>query len=319
MIRFLLTRGYGSTLRAVRKAGLPAAIRLMNYDRLLRARWLRRGTYIFSDLDRLGSWDLEQASHMYLHLKNAGLPVLNNPARFKNRYLLLRALHAAGLNDFRAYRMDEVDAPMRYPVFVRKEQGHHGPLSGLLETKADVVKTVEAAIQSGTPAENLLIIEYAAEPIRPGAYRKMAAFCIGHEIVPHVSVHDNKWLVKYGALGVADEGLYREELGWMQNNPFAGHLQKVFSVANIEYGRADFGFYQGRIQIYEINTNPHLEPPEEHTSPIRMESMRVGWEKYLKALQALDSGGGWPIRLPNGTLQKHRPWKNLLVRTRKVH
>lgn len=319
MITFLLTRGYGSTLRAVQKSGHPAVIRLMNYDRLLRARYLRRGTYIFSDLDRLGSWDLEQVSHMYLHLKNAGLTVWNNPARFKNRHALLHALHAAGLNDFRAYRVNEIDLPMRYPVFVRKQQGHWGPLSGLLETKAEVKKAVEAAIEAGIPSENLIIIEYAAEPVRPGLFRKLAAYRIGREIVPSVSVHDKSWLVKYGTLGIAGEELYRQELNMLQTNPFAEHLQKVFDVAGVDYGRADFGFYKGRIQIYEINTNPHVEPPEPHPSPIRIESMGVGWQKYLEALRALDSESGWPVRLANGTLQKYRPWKNLLVHTRKVH
>jgi len=319
MIRFLLTRGYGSTLRSVKKSRLAPVVSLMNYDRLLRARWVRRGTYIFTDLDRLGSWDVEQAAHMYLHLKNEGLKVLNNPAIVKCRYALLRALHAAGLNDFKVYRVDEMDSPMRFPVFVRKLQGHHGPLSDLLETREDVQKAVAAAIDAGTPGENIAIIEYAAEPLRPGLFRKLAAFRIGRTIVPHISVHDSNWLAKHGKLGIAGEDLYREELNLIQTNPFAEHLQKVFDLAGIDYGRADFGFYRGRIQIYEINTNPHVEPPEPHPSASRKESMRIGWEKYLEALRALDSGGGWPVTLPNGKLQRHRAWKNLLVRTRKVH
>ena len=319
MIRFLLTRGYGSTLRTVRKSLLGASISLMNYDRLLRARWLRRGTYIFTDLDRLGSWDVEQASHMYLHLKNAGLKVLNNPARVKCRFALLRALHAAGLNDFNVYRVDEMGLPMRFPVFVRKLNGHHGPLSGLLETGAEVQKAVTAAIDAGTPEENIGIIEFAAEPLRPGLYRKLAAFRLGRTIVPHISVHDSSWLVKYGTLGIAGEELYQEELNLIRTNPFAGHLQKVFDVAGIDYGRADFGFYHGRIQVYEINTNPHVAAPDPHPSPSRIESMRVGWENYLEALRALDTPGGWPITVPNGKLQRGRVLKNLLVHTRKVH
>jgi len=318
MIRFLLTRGHGYTLKPVRKAASPA-VSLMNYDALFRARWLRRATYVFTDVDRLSFWDLELASHSYLQMKSAGLSVLNNPARVKTRYPLLRALRAAGLNDFNVYRVDEINSPVRFPVFLKKFYGHREPLSDLLQTREELDKAIELAIITGTPAENLLVIEFAAEPLRPGLYRKLAAFRIGRAIVPHISVHDTSWLGKYGKLGIAGEELYREELALLQTNPFAGHLQKVFDIAGVEYGRADFGFYQGRIQVYEINTNPALFSPSSHPSPVRMESLRLVWEKYLEALSAIDSsGGGWPVRLANGKLQRHRAWKNLLVRTRKA-
>jgi hypothetical protein len=318
MIRFFLTRGHSYTLKKVRRARKAPAVSLMNYDALLRARWLRRATCVFTDVDRLGSWDLELASQAYLQLKLAGVTVLNNPATVKTRYPLLRALHPAGLNDFNAYRVAELDGAVRFPVFLRKIYGHREPLSDLLQTRGLLDQTIAAAVNARTPVENLLIVEFAAEPVREGLYRKLAAFRIGDAIVPHSSVHDTHWLVKYGKLGIAGEELYREELESLQTNPFAEHLKKVFDLANIEYGRADFGFYRGRIQIYEINTNPYVAPGEPHPSPVREQSVCVGWEKYLSALRAIDSGGGWPVRLANGKLQRHRPWKNLLTRTRKV-
>jgi hypothetical protein len=97
---------------------------------------------------------------------------------------------------------------------------------------------------------------------------------------------------------------------------FAEHLKKAFEIAGIEYGRADFGICKGRVQINEINTNPVVARPSPHPFAIRQESMRLCWEKYLEALRALDNGGGWPVRLPNGTLG--RAWMNLFVRTRKT-
>ena len=318
MIRFLLTRGHDYTLKKVKISPLAPSIGLMNYDRLVRARWLRRATYVFTDLDRLGYWDLELAAHLYLQMQHAGLSVWNNPARVKTRYALLRALHSAGLNDFNVYRADEIDSGMRLPVFLRKVHGHREPLSGLLHTRAEVKQAIDAAIDAGTPAANLLVVEFAAEPVRPGLYRKLSAFRIGHAIVPHICVHDTSWLVKYGKLGVAGEELYREELALLQTNPFAKHLQQVFDLAGIEYGRADFGFYRGRIQIYEINTNPYVAPAEPHPSATRVASMNLAWEKYLQALRAIDRRRGWPVRIPNGKLQRYRRWKNLLARSRKV-
>lgn len=318
MIRFLHTRGHGYTLREAQKARTAPAISLMNYDAFIRARWLRRATYVFTDLDRLSYWDLELTSHLYLQLKSAGLPVWNNPATVKFRYPLLRALHAAGLNDFNAYRVDELTAAIRFPVFLRKLQGHREPVSGLLPTRAELDEAIANAIAQGTPAENLIVIEYAGEPVQPGLYRKLSAFRIGDAIVPHLSVHDRHWLVKYGRPFDDIENLYQEEHQILQSNPHAEHLKKVFDLAGIEYGRADYGFYQGRIQIYEINTNPHVAPACEHPSATRVANMNLSWEKYLQALHTIDSGGGWPIRLADGTLKRRRAWKYLFTRSRKV-
>ena len=319
MIRFLLTRGYHSTLKAVRKSPAAPSVELMNYDGLFRSRWIKHATSVFADLDRLGYWDLEMAAELCLQMKKAGLPVLNNPAHFKNRHSLLRALRTAGLNDFDAYRSHEINSIKRFPVFLRKIQGHGKPLSGLLENRESVESAVAAAIAAGTPEENLVLIEFAGEPVRPGLFRKLAAFRIGNAIVPHLSVHDTVWLVKHGRMVDSIEDLYREEYAMLQENPFAEHFQKVFDVAGVEYGRADFSFFQGRIQVFEINTNPHLEEADPHPSATRVASMKLSWDKYLQALQAIDSRNGRTIRLADGKLQRWRPWKNLLARTRKVY
>jgi hypothetical protein len=318
MVCFLHTRGHAHTVQPVQKSPLAPVVRLMNYDALLRAHSLGRGTYVFSDLDRLGSWDLELAAELYLQMKAAGLTVWNNPARVKTRFPLLRALHAAGLNDFNAYRADEIGNVARFPVFLRKIYGHREPVSSLIQTRGELKISLDAAISSGIPEENLLIIEFVGEPVRSGLYRKLSAFCIGSSIVPHISVHDDHWLVKYGKVGIAGDELYREELTLLQTNPFATHLRKVFELARIEYGRVDFGFCRGRLQVYEINTNPTLEAPLSHPSPVRMESMRLAWETYLAALRAIDTAGGWPVRLGDGKLNKKRRWKNLFIRSRKV-
>ena len=89
--------------------------------------------------------------------------------------------------------------------------------------------------------------------------------------------------------------------------------------SGVEYGRADFGFLKGRLQVFEINTNPYVAPAEPHPSAIRVANMNLAWETYLQALRAIDRRGGRLIRLADGRLQRGRPWKNLLARTRKVH
>src|ERR1700709_2185115 len=98
MIRFLQSRGHSYTAKSAKKAQDAPRISVMNYDALIRARRLAHATYLFTDLDRLGFWDLEHVSHLYLEMKKAGLRVLNNPTIARSRYPLLRALRAAGLN-----------------------------------------------------------------------------------------------------------------------------------------------------------------------------------------------------------------------------
>ena len=190
----------------------------------------------------------------------------------KTRYALLRALHRAGLNDFNVHRADEINSSIRFPVFLRKNQLHDGPLTDLLHSPRELERAIAAAVNSGTPVENLVVVEFAAEPVRPGLYRKLGAYRVGDVIVPTVSAHETVWVAKYGQLGIAGEALYRDELQLLQTNPFAEHLNKAFEIAGIEYGRADFGIYKGRIQIYEINTNPMINEPTLHPSAARRES-----------------------------------------------
>ena len=316
MIRFLVSRGYSYTHECLRKTPQAPPTSLMTYDQLLRSRWLRRATYVFADIDRLGFWDLELAAHAYLEMERLGLRVLNNPAKVTTRYALLRTLHRAGLNDFNIYRADEINSSIRFPVFLRKNQLHDGPLTELLHSARELQNAIAAAVNSGTPLENLVVIEFAAEPVRPGLYRKLGAYRIGDVIVPTISAHETTWVAKFGQLGIAGEALYQNELELLKTNPFAEHLRKAFEIAAIEYGRADFGIYKGRIQIYEINTNPMINSPGPHPFAARRESERLCWETYLEALRAVDSGGGRSVRLPNGTVQPRRVRTNLFVRTR---
>ena len=297
MIRFIVTRGHRYTLNDAMKGGQATRVRAVNYADMLRAGRLRPATYIFSDLDRLSYWELELAGALYARLQNAGFTVLNDPAKARMRCSMLRALHVAGLNDFNCYRADELPSVMRMPVFVRKARGHGMPLSDLLHSMDEVNGVLLKTAEAGLPAENLIVIEYAGEPVREGRFRKLAAFRIGGQIVPHIGVNDTQWLVKYGSAEGVGEDQYVEEQETLQSNPYASHLMKAFQIAGIEYGRADFGFYKGRIQIFEINTNPFVSAPEPHPSAVRVENMKLAWKKYWEGLAGVDSTQGPAIPL----------------------
>ena len=83
--------------------------------------------------------------------------------------------------------------------------------------------------------------------------------------------------------------LYDDELRIVQDNPYGPAVAQAFEVADIEYGRVDFGIVGGEVQIYEINTNPHLKLASEHPSPVRVESCRLFARNFLGALKGINS------------------------------
>jgi hypothetical protein len=319
MIRFVVARGHDYTLKNIRKAPQAPDIEALSYDELIRSRRLKRATYVFTDFDRLAYVDLELAGRIYLQLKNAGVKVLNNPARVKTRYSLLRALCRAGLNDFNVYRADECPVQMRFPVYIRQIRGHGRPCTDLLQTREQMNEAVEREIDAGLPAEHMMVIEYAGEPVRPNLYRKLAMFRIDSPLVPSPCVHDHQWMVKTGPNCIADEELYEEDFKNIRDNLYAEPLRKAFELAEIEYGRADFGFYQGRPQVFEINTNPHILAPKAHPSPVRRRTMDLAWAQTLQAFRAIDSPSGNDILLPKDhLLDRYRKWNRFLYRSRAV-
>ncbi len=266
-------------------------ITILIYDMALSKRSLPRGTYIFTGIDRLEVAELEAAARLFLRLKENGCRVLNDPGRVRTRFSLLRALHRAGLNSFNAYSADEEQKPERFPVFVRRIHGHGPPLSDLVWDQVTLDNVVEAAVQAGFPRRQLMIVEYAAEPVRPGLFRKLSVFRIGDQLLSHACVHDTSWIVKDGRYGIADETLYDEELQIVRENRFADRLRPVFDVAHIDYGRVDFGLIGDRICAYEINTNPFIQVARQHPFPQRLETIKLWRQNLNRALTALQANG----------------------------
>jgi len=292
MIVFLTTRAHGYThAPLVGCAGGPD-VQVVPYDDFLARARTPPATHVFTDLDRLSIPDTRLAARRFRALRAQGVRVLNDPARVHSRYGLLRALYRAGLNRFDAHRVENADVPSRWPVFVRFEGTHEAPVSGLLADAAALDAAVRAAVDGGAPVTALLVIEYAAEPVRPGLWRKLSVFRVGDASVAHTCVHDDNWLVKHGKAGIATPELYADELRIVREDPYGAALAPVFDLAGIDYGRADFAFVGGGIQTYEINSNPAISFPTEHPSPFRLEAYALFRAAYLAALHAIDTPAG---------------------------
>jgi hypothetical protein len=267
--------------------------RVISYDEIKKhAATLPEATYVFTDVDRLPPAEVLEAARYYRALRDHGQKVLNDPARLLTRFGLLRALSRAGINQFDGYRVEDLDEPRRWPVFLRMEGSHGTPLSGLLDNRVELDAAVESSVEKGVPRSSLIVIEYAAEPVQPGLFRKLSVFRVGERLLGYTCVHDDQWIVKYGKPGIAPPELYEEEYEFVANNPFADVLRPVFDIAGIDYGRVDFGLVDGRPQIYEINSNPHLElRPAPGPVARRDESNDLFRTNYLAALQAIDTLG----------------------------
>lgn len=259
MIAVLVTRPHSYTVTTFLASfgrALRGRLRFLYYDRALSRRRLPRGVWIFADLERLPPAEAEKAARLRERLVAEGSRVLNHPTRSLRRYELLRLLRERGENDFDAVRVTERRRPGRFPVFLRPEHEHTGSLSPLLGTQEELDRALAGLDARGESREGKLVVEFLDLADAQGVYRKYAAFRVGGAIVPRHLFFSRDWLQKEADL--AGEALLAEERAYLESNPHAAALLRIFDAARIEYGRADYGVKEGRLQLWEINTNPML-------------------------------------------------------------
>lgn len=292
MIYFIQKEGFRFTLEGLKDDPDAPPHRICTYSALLSQKWLSPGTYIFTDRERMDPWELRIFGDLFNHLEKSGpgYRAVNNPARIKNRFELLRTLYNEKLNDFNVYLVSENRMPERYPVFIRRINDHKAPLTGLLETSQELETALETLHEKNEPDENLIIVEYCAQPVSDGYYKKHSAFRAGDNVFFYHTMVDETWLIKLGMSKPWPEEICQEDFDKVKNNAHAAELERAFDIANIEYGRADFSIVDGKVQVYEINTNPHLKPLGElkFRHPLRDESIKLARKKLTMALKRLD-------------------------------
>ena len=276
MIYWVTTRRHSYTIRRHLEAygaSVKSFIKLVSYKQLLRRSRHPAGVYILSDIERLTSQQAERVALVRANLRSRGNQVLNHPQRSMRRYELLRTLHEKGVNDFNIYRIGETNAKPRFPIFFRRENDHRGTRSGLVlsqaaydQVLADLSRTRfwfrdeigKRRVWRWGPwrSRDLVATEFCDTVDSQGLCRKYSAFCIGEQIVPRHLFFGSTWHVK--AAELQDEHTLAEEREYVFNNPHEQQLREIFQHAQIEYGRIDYGMHKGRIQVWEINTNPMI-------------------------------------------------------------
>ena len=280
---------------------LAGRIRLLAYEDLNGR--LPAGTYVFADVERLGPRRARRAARAWKRMHAVGFPLLNHPLHSLRRYDLLRALD----NDFRVFRAEERAADLRFPVFLRDENGHEGSLTPLLHSAGEL----ETARRKHPDA---LLVEFADTSDEEGIYRKYSVFRIGEHLIPRHILFSKEWVVKQP--DVVEDRYLEEEAVYLRGNPHAKELRQIFERAGIEYGRIDYSLKDGRIQVWEINTNPTLQTIAVSRFPARTPLQDQVGERINAAFLDLASHEGHRTRrfVRIGWRRASSPWESRFVR-----
>lgn len=256
------------------------------------------GAHIFAALDQLTAGGHETVAALYDQLaeRRPADRLLNNPRRVWRRYELLTKLFGAGINTFSARRATEVTDAMRFPVFVRGDSRHDGPLTGLLTGRRELARALLALRARGFRVADLLVLEFCDLADAEGLYRTASAFMVGQRIVPAHLLSGHNWMLKWDKSEHGERAM-QEHLDYVLGNPHETSLRRIFALAGVDYGRIDYGVRGETLQVWEINTNPSLGPsrgPAPATLAPKLEAMlqqarTVHHSALQMALRALDS------------------------------
>lgn len=239
--------------------------------------------YVFTDMDRLRPREMQSAVELHRRLLEHPhtLRILNHPTRSIDRFELLRTLRDRGINRFSVYRADKPVRPQSWPVIVR-EEGDHGRLSPLIETPEELERRL-AAGRGGR--ERKVVIEFCPSADEQGIYRKYGAFVLGEKILARQIHFSRQWLVRFP--DIRDPETVREELEYVRTNPHREQLREIFSLANVDYGRVDYSVVDGRIQVWEINTNPMILIPKDRKDRVRFPAHDAFGRRWKSALETM--------------------------------
>jgi hypothetical protein len=304
MITYLSTERFSRTItKLISEAdgALDKTIRSLSYEELLFERAGPVGHVIFTDFDRLTRYELETVATYAARLRSVApdAHILNDPSRALERTPLLATLHRAGINAFAVTRIDTGERPTAYPVFIRAEDGYGGPDTEPLKDEAAYETALVDLQAKGKPLKGRVAIGFAAEKGPDGLYRKYGAFNVGGEIIPQHLMRSEGWVVKrsipenspaYGMARDLGDQSADVELAYVRDNPHRDILLQAFAAGGIEFGRADYAIVNGRVQIYEINTNPAF--PRLKIADNRSERRALTRQRLLDAFRAIDT----PIR-----------------------
>ena len=275
---------------------------VMTYEAMFASLRLPPAHLIFTDFDRLSQYELEIAATAAeeMRQKYPEARILNHPARFLQRHELLETLWHLGLNPFRSARLELPLPDLTFPVFLRREGEARGPETGLIPDRATLDLAIDDLRAGGVPLRGRLAVEFCSRADSGGLFRKYGAFRVGDRILPqHLQISEN-WVVKSNSKRLT-EAHVAEEMDYIQTNPHNDALLRIMDLAGADFGRIDYSVVDGRIVVYEINSNPTF-PGIDKDDP-RQHRRQIARDRLVEAFARVDTPildrGYIRLRLPS--------------------
>jgi hypothetical protein len=298
MIYFLITRRNRHPIENLLQSGenhFVDRIRIIYYEDLSPLRNLKAGTFIFSDFDFLLPKQLDVVKKIYEQIRQhyPYLKLFNDPGKVLLRYDLLKKMHFLGMNKFNVARASGPFEHLHLPVFIREANRHKGPLTKLMHSFPEVHKHIRLLKLLGYSPSDLVVIEYIDVSDASGIYNKCSAFVLGDTVMPRYLNYKRNWMVK-SDLAPNDELMQSKQQDvekYMKDNPHAEWIQKIFELAGITYGRADYSLLNYEPQLWEINLNPaFVQPPKKRENDnTQQRFMRdIFYQQFFKELEKID-------------------------------
>ncbi len=306
MIHFFITKRHLYTCKGFIESWaheLRSEFRLVPYEKWSWRKPLPNGVCIFTDLERLlpdeGRLATKLADGLRLHPGNYS--ILNEPGHYLGRFHLQRKLQEQGINEFRVWRLGELPDDLKFPIFLRNDLDHRGPLTPLLHSRRELDRFLRKnRFRYRSLQKHLMVIEYCYCGDTNGIFRKYSAMNIAGTLIPRHILFSANWTTKKPDL--VTEAFVREEMDFIANFPHVDELRKIFQLAGVDYGRIDYGVRHGRIQVWEINTNPVIVPPREKIEPRRLPAQSQSARQIAGVLELLshrhETGEAFPFRSP---------------------
>ena len=237
---------------------LRKTIKILPFEKMVRAKNFYPGTYILTDYDLLSDNQTLLLKTIYdeFNQKPEQFKLLNQPLISLSRLQLLSKLHNKKVNDFRCFTSTQMPDDIHFPVFVRKGKDHSGKITELLNNSVELNQTIKKTVAEGFNKSEILITEFVETSDNKNIFRKYSAFIVGNMIIPRHIFFNKKWMVKGAAL--ANDYMINEEIEYLKSNPHEKQLREIFTLAGINYGRIDYGIKNNKISVWEINSNPMI-------------------------------------------------------------
>lgn len=312
MIYYLVNARHAYTIAEYLKhwaAGLAPRVQIVPYAALPANRDLPVGAYVFSDLERMDEHQRALVAGVADQLAGTtpASRIVNHPARALGRVALIDARHASGDNGYRCFPATTRGEPWGYPVFVRRAREHSGSRSQLLRERAAVDRAIAAELLAGVPIDDLIVVEFMDTADEHGIYRKYSAFRVGDRILPRHVLFSRRWMLRDADMMEPEQRA--QVFAYCRDNPHERELLAIFDAAGIDYGRIDYALKDGRIQVWEINTNPQIVKPPEKYPEDTLPFHRAFADRFAEAFATFDAPGGarhalsWdlePVIAPSG-------------------